>query len=364
MKQFLAPRILAPLLGGLFLASPQIAAAQENTFTFYGQLNFGLFNADDGTQSESYISDNDNSNTRIGAIWESGLGNGATLRFHFESALGLTGSSSVSMDDNGLDFEWRRTELRKFEVIYGTPTLGTFSLGQGSTATDGYAEADLSGTTVVTYSSLSDLAGNIAFRPSGGAPSEIDIGDAFSDFDGARRFRIRYDTPEISGFVLSASAGEEILNQDDEREFYDLGVRYARDYGDISVDGRVGYAWASGGDERAIASFSMLHTPSGVNATLSTGRQTGGDENFVYAKLGYTRDWLSFGSTSLSLDIYEGNDFAVAGSESSSVGLGVVQRFDDQNFEVYAAYRTFEFEAAATDVEDIDVMVLGARWKF
>lgn len=357
-------RILTPVIGGMFLALPQMASAQDSTFKFYGQLNFGLFSADDGTQSESYISDNDNSNTRVGAIWESGLANGATLKFHFESALGLTGSSSVTIDDNGLDFDWRRTELRKFEVVYSTPTLGSFSFGQGSTATDGNAEADFSGTSVVTYASLSDLAGSIAFRPLGGASSGIDIGDAFSDFDGARRFRVRYDTPDFNGFTVSASAGEEVLSEGNDDEFYDLGLKYARDYGDIKVDGRLGYAWVSGGNERAIGSLAVLHAPTGVNAAVSTGKQSGDDEDFVYVKLGYIQDWLPFGSTAISLDVYEGNDFAIAGSESSSIGLGVVQRFDDQNLEVYAAYRTFEFDEATTPVEDIDVMVVGARWKF
>lgn len=364
MRQLSNTRILASVFGGLILALPQTALAQDSTFNFYGQLNFGLFSVDDGTQSESFISDNDNSNTRIGAIWESGLSNGAKLKFHFESALGLTGSSSVTIDDNGLDFDWRRTELRKFEVVYSTPTLGSFSFGQGSTATDGNAEADFSGTSVITYSSVSDLAGSIAFRPLGGASSGIDIGDTFNTFDGARRFRVRYDTPDFSGFTLSASAGEEVLSEGNDDEFYDLGLRYARDYGDIKVDGRLGYAWISGGDERAIGSLAVLHTPTGLNAAISGGQQSGDNEDFVYVKLGYIQNWLPFGSTAISLDVYEGNDFAIAGSESASVGLGVVQRFDDQNLEVYAAYRTFEFEEATTAVEDIDVMVVGARWKF
>ncbi|WP_187430444.1 hypothetical protein ROLI_006040 [Roseobacter fucihabitans] len=365
MRQAPKLRIIAPLVGGILLAAPQFAVAQDSSFTFYGQLNFGLFSADDGTQSESYIADNDNSNTRIGAIWETGLANGATLKFHFESALGLTGSSSVTLADNGLDFDWRRTELRKFEVIYATPTRGTLSFGQGSTATDGYAEADFSGTSVVTYSSLSDLAGSIAFRPLGGTPSGIDIGDTFSDLDGARRFRLRYDTPDFNGFVASVSAGEEVLAEGNDNEFYDLGLKYTRDYGDIKVDGRLGYAWVSGGDEKAIGSLAMLHKPTGLNAAFSTGaQQNGGDDDFAYLKLGIIRNWLSYGATAISIDVYEGNDFAITGSQSSSVGLGVVQRFEDQNLEVYAAYRTFEFQDATMPVEDIDVMVIGARWKF
>ncbi|WP_299402526.1 porin [uncultured Roseobacter sp.] len=357
-------RTIAPVVGGLAIAAPHVASAQDATFEFYGQLNFGLFSVDDGTQSESFITDNDNSNTRFGAIWESPLANGAKLKFHFETAVGLNGSGSVSIDDTDLEFDWRRTELRKVEVVYTTPTIGAFSFGQGSTATDGFAEADFSGTSVIAYSALGDLAGGIDFRPLGGAASGIDVGDAFSNFDGARRFRIRYDTPDFNGFSVSASAGEEVLREGDDREFYDLGLKYARDYGDIKVDGRLGYSWIDSDEEVAFGSLAVLHEPSGLNAAVSTGRQQEGDDDYVYVKLGYIQNWFTVGSTALSVDVYEGNDFAITGSESSSVGLGVVQRFDDQNLEVYATYRTLEFTEASTPVEDIDVMVIGARWKF
>ncbi|WP_298913681.1 porin [uncultured Roseobacter sp.] len=364
MRQLRLSRLALPAISGVILALPQTALAQDPTFTFYGQLNFGIFSVDDGTQSETFVTDNDNSNTRIGAIWESGLANGGKLKFHFESALGLFGSSSVTIDDTDLDFNYRRTELRKFEVVYTTPSVGTFSFGQGSTATDGFAEADFSGTSVIAYSALGDLAGNIAFRPQGGAATAVTVGDAFSNFDGARRFRVRYDTPEFNGFTVSASAGEEVLRRGDDREFYDLGLKYAQDYGDIKVDARLGYSWIDSDEELAIGSVALLHEPTGLNAAISTGRQQEGDADYIYAKLGYIQNWFSVGSTALSLDIYEGNDFAIAGSESSSVGLGVVQRLDKQNVEIYATYRTLSFEGGATAVEDIDVMVVGARWKF
>ncbi|MBW4707119.1 porin [Roseobacter sp. YSTF-M11] len=364
MRQLPLSRLAIPAASSVLLALPHTAAAQDSTFNFYGQLNFGLWSVDDGTQSESFITDNDNSNTRVGAIWESGLANGGKLKFHFETALGLRGSSSVTLDDTGLDFDWRRTELRKVEVVYTTPGIGAFSFGQGSTATDGFSEADFSGTSVIAYSAIGDLAGNIAFRPQGGAPSAVDIGDAFSNFDGARRFRVRYDSPDFSGFGVSVSAGEEVLREGDDREFYDLGLKYARDFGDIKMDARLGYSWIDSDEELAIGSLAMLHEPTGLNAAISTGRQQEGDDDFIYVKLGYIQDWFPAGSTAVSLDLYEGNDFAITGSESSSVGLGIVQRLDRHNVEIYATYRTLSFDSTGTNLEDIDVMALGARWKF
>ncbi len=351
------------LLAVTAFAVPQFAHA-NSTFEFYGQLNFGIFSTDDGEESETYFTDNDNSNTRVGFNWVNDFGGGRSLRFNFETGLGLNGSSAVSIDDTDLEFDYSRTDLRKFEFIYTTPDVGTLYLGQGGTSTDGSAEADLSGTGVIAYSGISDLAGGIEFREGGGGFSGVSVGDAFKSFDGARRFRVRYDTPSFSGFVFSLSGGENILDQDDEAEYYDLGAKYTADYGDFQVDTRLGYSWISGGEELLIGSFATLHAPTGLSLAVSAGAQQEGNDEYIYAKLGWQQDWLSHGTTALSIDINEGNDYAIDGSDSSSVGLAVVQNIDAYNLEVYATWRTHEFDAPGESFQDVDVIALGARWKF
>ena len=356
-------RLKIGALTAAVLAVPHLAAANP-TFEFYGQLNFGIFNTDDGAESETYFTDNDNSNTRIGFNWTNSFGDGRSLRFNFETGVGLNGSSSVSIDDTDLDPDFSRTELRKFEFIYKTPDIGTVSFGQGSTATDGSAEADFSGTGVIVYSGISDLAGGIEYRDPAGAFSGIRVGDTFKSFDGARRFRVRYDTPTWNGLVFSVSGGEEILADDDDNEYYDLGAKYVADYGDLKVDGRLGYSWISGGEELLTGSFATLHAPTGLSLALSAGAQQEGNDDYVYAKLGWQQDWLSYGTTALSIDINEGNNYAIDGSDASSVGLAVVQNVDMYNLEIYAAWRTHEFDAPGSDFDDVDVIALGARWKF
>ncbi len=343
---------------------PQVAAA-DPTFEFYGQLNFGIFDVDDGTESETFFTDNDNSNTRIGFRYSNALAGGAEVKFNFETALGIQGSAGATMDDNDSDIDLDRTELRKLEVAYVTPGFGTITFGQGSTATDGSAEADFSGTGVIAYSGISDLAGSFQFRPENGALSGIDIGDTFKSFDGARRFRLRYDTSAWNNIVFSVSGGEEVLDRDNDNEYYDIGAKYTEDYGDIKVDGRLGYSWVSGGDELLVGSLAGLHKPTGVSLAVAAGaQQDEGNDDFIYAKLGYQQEWFAIGTTALSLDIYEGNNYALDDSDSSSVGLAVVQNIDAYALEVYAAYRTHEFDAPGTDFEDIDVFAIGARWKF
>lgn len=348
------------------LALSTLAHAEDASpaWEFYGHLNLGIISVDDGFDSKTTLTDNDNSNSRFGLIFKQDLQNGAAFRFHFETALGFVGSSSISRAENDFDAEYRRTELRKFEIIYDTANIGKFSFGQGSIATDGTAEADFSGTSVIAYSSLQDQAGSQEFRLAGGGASGTTVGNAFSAFDGARRFRVRYDTPTFNGFSFAVSAGQEVLASGNDDEFYDAGVTYNRDYGVYTVAGRLGYSVRGSAEELLLGSAAVLHRPTGLSLAIAGGRQQQGDDNYVYVKAGLQRDWFAVGRTHLSLDLYSGDDFSVTGSRSSSVGLAVVQKVDAYNLELYASHRTYDFETAGSQFEDLDVTFVGARWKF
>jgi hypothetical protein len=355
------------IAGSLIAAGlPLAAQAQDSgvTVDFYGQLNLGVINFDDGFGSETAFTDNDNSNSRVGVIYKQELNNGGEFKLHFETAIGLTGSAGISRGNDTFSENYKRTEIRKFEVVYKTPSIGTFSLGQGSTATDGITEADFSGTDVIAYSGLDDLGASQQFRLSTGANAGTTIGNAFSAFDGARRFRIRYDTPTYNGFGVAVSAGEEVLSSGNSDEFYDFGVKYDKDYGDYKVAARLGYSVRDSAEELISGSFALLHQPTGLNLTVAAGQQQQGDANYVYVKGGIKRDWLPIGETALSVDYYQGDDFQTLGSESNSYGIAAVQRLDDYNVELFATYRRFEFDNNGPKIEDIDVTFVGARWKF
>ncbi|ATG35865.1 Outer membrane protein (porin) [Phaeobacter piscinae] len=363
------------LVSGLFvgLAAPAVAGpTYENssggTFRYYGQFNPSFQSFDDGGDDFSALVDNANSNSRIGFWLEQPFGDD-TLRFNFETAFGLRSSDGVDQNGRPQNISWDRTRIRKVDLQYATARYGTFSFGQGSMASDGLAESDLSGTGVIQTSSIADSAGGFLFRTSTGALSGVSIGSAFRSLDGGRLGRVRYDTPELSGFTVSASYGEEILRSNSDREAYDIAVRYTNDdLGDLTINGALGAVWNESGPgsktRDIVASFAALHEPSGVSFAVAGGdRDTGGD--YAFAKLGYTANFLSVGATSFAIDYYDGSDMVTSGDSAESWGVAAVQNFDNLNLETYVAYRDYSYsDTSATSYQDSSSIMAGARWKF
>lgn len=327
------------------------------SFTFGGQINRGFLFIDDGVESREFSVDNDNSSTRLRARAAYSFGDyvvGGQIEYEFEF------SSTAAINQLDSDVSSSVANERKFEVFAETP-YGDFAYGQGDTASNGTSEVDLSGTSVVGYSGVSDLAGGILFRDQVGALTALSVGGNFSNLDGNSRIeRFRYDTPKFAdSVVVSVSFGEDSRNG--------VAVRYDNDFGDYSVAGALSYNEREGAD-RINGSAAVLHNPTGVSVAVASGRDDldGSDQepSFYYVKLGYERDFFQFGSTALAIDYYDGSDISSLGSDSDTFGLLAVQNFDRYNLEVYAGYRIYSASDATADFQDIDALLVGARFKF
>lgn len=367
MKSKFLP-LLAP---GLCLAAYPLNAEELKfthpsgaTATFYGQILPTYQSVDDGVATYDHLVDNSNSPSRLGLWIDMPMGENK-FRFNLEVGLGLRNTSDTSQSEHGDWIDWQRTDIRKLEGVY-SGRYGAFWFGQGSMATDGAAEVDNSGTSIVGYASLPDTAGGFAFRD-GEALSDVTIGDVFKDFDGSRRFRLRYDTPDFSGFKLSVAYGEEILAEDDDADYYDTAIRYALENDQFKVDAALGYSWKNDEDttEQLVASGSVVHVPTGLNLTLATGDERGDGGDYAYAKFGWAGDVWRYGTTAISIDYFGGEDYDTDGSESKSWGLQAVQTFAEQNIDAYIGYREFSYNDDSTaDYRDINAFLLGTRWKF
>ncbi|MCP4821181.1 MAG: porin, partial [Shimia sp.] len=312
------------------MATAGAVSAQENNARFYGFLNPMIVSVDDGFSSNTQLADNSNGPSRIGLWWETGL-SGGTLKFNFESSLGIRGAGGLSQTNPDPDFfNFTRASLRKVEFIY-EGNFGKISVGQGSMSTDGMAAADLSGTSFASTRSISDISAAYAFHVtgSGGTTFGPTVGAAFSDFDGGRLGRIRYDSPRFAGgFGVAASVGENILVAGADDLNYDLSLLYDAENGGMKYMGRLGALWVDGrngnpDNTSVVGSFSALHLDSGISGTLVAGWRdnSGLGSNYIYTKLGIRRDWLSWGETRLSADFFWGNDSVTAGDNGFTWGV-------------------------------------------
>ena len=324
-----------------------------------GQVNRGVLFADNGDDSEVFFVDNDNSSTRIRFIGQGQLTEDFSVGTQIEVQFESNSTASISFDQSGPAGPNNFTE-RKLEIYFDSKRFGRLWLGQGDTASNGTSEVDLSGTSVIAYSGIADMAGGLGFSDGGMlGPS---IGDVFNQFDGlSRDDRVRYDTPSFSGLKGSVSF------IDGDR--WDLAGRFSGEFASTKVAAAIAYANAdSRGDfEQFNGSLSVL-TPFGISVTGAGGtRDTEGRDDdawFWYAKLGYTFDALELGSTSVALDFTEAYDIDADGDDSRSYGVFLVQKVDKIGTDFYIGVRNHELDRPGANFHDVFTILSGARVKF
>jgi hypothetical protein len=358
-------------------------APTGGTLTFYGQINMGVLSYDDGIDTESYgLIDNDNSSTRAGLKYSHAFGD---WTFENVNEIQYAPYSSANADilntsPNSEDYEFTNANIRKLDFSFQNDRLGKFWLGQGSMATDGIQEIDLSGTDVIAYSSVADSAGGqiVRFSDPGLSFDEslsgVTIGDAFTNYDGPRRVRVRYDTPAYANFTFAAAYGRDLLSDEEdarEQNVFDASLIYENTFSDVEVQAGLGYYWQEDDITSWGGSVSGLHAPTGVNLTLGFGTGSpddGPDGQWWYGKLGLLRDFVAWGATAMSIDYYDGDDFFVTGdatsSSSKSWGLALVQNVDRANTEIWLTLRQYDYSDDVASYEDGQAVFGGARFRF
>jgi predicted porin len=334
---------------------------------FYGQINKGVLVFDDGGSTLGYIPvDNGNSSSRAGLRLYRDLVDGLSIGGNLEwewTPYSTTNVNQLNRDD----FDWETDLLRKAEGYVESETFGKLWFGQGSMASDATAEADLSGTTVVGYSLISDMAGGPFFRLADGDLSTIHVKDAFTNFDGlGRKFRIRYDTPKFAGFSFAGSVGTQVVPTVTNLTVWDIAARYDNTIGDFKVSGAVAFSQPNEGDALYDGSVSFLHEPTGLSLTLAAAfaDEEVIDGSYGYVKLGYQADFFEVGKTAFSVDAYYGQDIAAAGSDSTSFGAQLVQNLDYLQTELYLGARSFSYDEDTPEFDDSFAVLAGARVKF
>ena len=343
-----------------------LPAAQAVDFKISGHINRAILWGDNGKDSDLKFVDNENSNSRfrftggndfdemwkVGIVWE------------VEMESNTSSSTDIDIGENDDSDDVTFTE-RKMEFYVNHQKFGRLWLGQGDTASNSTSEVDLSGTDVVNYSGIADMAGGFTFRDD---DDNIitSIGSAFSNFDGlSRRDRVRYDTPKFGPVYFSAS--------------YMNGQSY-------DFAGRLAYEWDGFGKLAAAASWvpadtqrfsfkqysgsiSFLHN-SGINLTFSGANRYDSDNRDddpfnLYGKVGY-----KFGKWALSADYTFSENVGADDDEAQSIGTAVVWNIWD-SVQFYGSYRWHDLDrdkdqrpAGVGNAENISAVMIGGRVKF
>ncbi len=350
------------------LAAPQrmvTSGKDDVSLAVSGQVNRAVLYVNDGDRDRIFQVDNDNSSTRVRWVGNARLTDdfsaGALVEVQFESNT----SAAIDIDQDGEVGANNFTE-RHLTLWLDSKRLGRLWLGQGDTASNATSEVDLSGTAVIAYSGIEDLAGGISFKNAATQAKLARINQAYSQFDGlSRRDRIRYDTPTFAGFKASSSFIQ--------GDAWDVALRYSADYPAVGTKVAAAIAYVEGAQRfdfnHLAGSFSALHS-SGLNLTFAAGtrdldaRATGDDPFTYYIKGGYQFKPFDFGKTALAVDYGETDDLAANGDEFTTWGVFAVQNINRLGTELYAGYRNHDLDRPGVGVDDIDVVVGGARVKF
>lgn len=360
-------------------------------FSVYGQLNNGWLKVDNGNPSEdnSYFATNGASPNVLGVSAKYVLPGDLTLggRFAITAAWHNSKLQNDFTNDAGCDSR----DLDQTFCLYDasaylkSATYGKISVGLGETASNGIGSINLAGITFVTNNDPAVKVGEHAVLGTGWQFANI-----APDVTGVTRGNlIRYDSPTIAGFAVSASWGEPNYTgapADADGRFWDAAFRYAGEFGGIRVAGGVGYQdYDREGHDLSqgnlTVGMSIQHVPTGLyysgsvtginrDAPFKPGPGETDSASAYYLQGGISQNFFGIGKTTVYGEYSRTSSGANAGayfvdkSNTDNWGLGLVQNIDAAATSLYLTYNQVGAKVNGVKGDDIKVILAGARIKF
>lgn len=340
------------------------------SLTISGHINETLTIWDDGVDSDAYVATNTDADSRFRFAGNAKINSDWSAGYLIELGLSTANNHTVTQanDDAGSGLY-----IRKSEMYIKSESLGQITWGQGSPATDDLAFYGQVGLSAAVFQPDAYAGRGLLFNRANNTATAVSVGTLASGWDTARDNRIRYDTPTIAGFVLSASWGED--------DFYDVSLKYAGEIGEFKVKGAVGYAVddddqavGNGTAESLILTGGIMHAPTGLfvhamyrDYDYDTARPS---SDAWQVQAGIKQKWNTLGATTLfgAYEEFDDSGATVAGVSSSleRTSLGIVQDIDAAAMSLYVTYDHYEGEISteATGLQDIDVVTVGGIIKF
>jgi predicted porin len=252
--------------------------------------------------------------------------------------------------------------------------IGTFSLGRMGVATNKFDEIG----TAPTY---------LVSRPNSLQP----ISDAYLTgvdipYDGTYRDLVRYDSPTIAGFTLSATWGDAVsaTDPDGNGNTYDVALRYAGEFSGFQVAAGLGWRHdedftiklvdvtsitiGTGDVETILASGSVKHVQSGLFMSAYYADQDwdlGLNLKTWTVQGGISSKWLTNLGATTAFAEYSETDASITGLGSADIpvyGVGFVQSIDAAAMDLFVGYRQYDLDELVG--EKVDLIHGGARIRF
>lgn len=264
----------------------------------------------------------------------------------------------------------RGLAVRRSELYVKSHSAGTIWLGRGSQSTDGIAEICLGCTGPFTQMSIGEL-GALGFPGI--------ISDVLLNVDGGRNDRIRYISPTIAGFVLSADYGGQFDSSIADAE-WSASLRYAGEFGAIRVAAGIGYTNNSDliddgpilavvESETLAGSASIQHTVSGLFLSGAYAKVSGDDDTFDTEAFWITGGVAmpnAMGTTTISAEYGDISKIEILGTaidgEHTVYGLSINQQVKALAADFYLGWR--HYKAESLGVDDLDVIIGGMKIQF
>lgn len=386
------------------------------SLTISGWVNEAIFAWDDGSESNVYVGTNSLEQDRIKFAGKAKItdtwGAGYTLE------IGINGApSSLFSQENPGSVASGTTEpnsliIRKASWFIESKDLGKVTVGQDGTATYHLLD-DADGTNTRNYSDAeaASVAMGLFNLRVNGVLQGVQWGQVLAGFNNntpgqsGRRNVVRYDSPAIAGFVLTAAWGED--------DMWDTALTYKGEFGDFAIVGRVGYGESSTPANSGScvsepgspapgsrdcqwwgAAGTIMHKPTGLyvyggygeqqdnNIDLARGPTAVDDNTTWFVQAGIEQKFVPLGKTTIfgeyrndetgtpeAVRTLNGHATSIREGDFNFYAAGIVQNIENAAMDLYVIYRHAEgdvtdFDKRNTNVDDFDMVISGARIQF
>ncbi|MFN3869210.1 MAG: porin [Hyphomicrobiaceae bacterium] len=379
------------------------------SLTVSGWVNEAMMFWDDGVESNIYQVGNNVAQTRFRFVGSAKISADWSAGYLLEVGVLSANSATVTAanDDGGNP---NTLGIRHSAWWLASKQLGKVWVGQTSAATDGIMEINLAGVSHFATQNMAAQVGHFQVRNANGTLSGNQLREymgapfnggntAAQIGEGERHNVVKYESPTLAGFVLSAAYGED--------DMWDVALRYAGEFSGFKLAMGVGYMqWTEGTNNEYFCapngasdascnqigvSGAIMHVPTGLYAHAAYGIRTQ-DANFgvlddqstqLYVQAGIEQKFFPLGKTTIfgeyqQWDIGAQNTLAsnVAGDAASRSGeltmwgIGLNQNIEAAAMDLYIRYNNFDAETTSLvtgttrGYDTFQSVIMGGRIQF